>query len=64
MKTMQDQLIYRNPWEKLGWIYYKDMMYRAARDRFAEAVRRDPSREDLIENIQKLDDYADSTNTR
>ena len=50
--------------ERLGWIYYDKMIYDAARDRWSKAVARDPSRQDLIDNIAGLKAYADSTGTR
>ena len=52
------------PMERLGWIYYDKMIYDAARDRWGKAVARDPSRQDLIDNIAKLKAYSDSTGTR
>ena len=52
------------PWERLGWIYYDRKMYKAARERWAGAVERDPSRSDLADNIRRLEDYADSTGTK
>lgn len=51
------------PWVQLGKIYYDRGLYRGARERWSEAVKRDPSRTDLIESIRVLQDYADSTDT-
>jgi tetratricopeptide (TPR) repeat protein len=52
------------PWERLGWIYAGRRFYSAARERWREAVKRDPSRTDLIEQIETLEAYAESTGTR
>jgi tetratricopeptide (TPR) repeat protein len=52
------------PWEKLGHIYFERKLYSTARERWLEAVERDPSREDLKTSIQALMDYAESTGTK
>ena len=52
------------PWERQGWIYYERKLFKAARERWRDAVNRDPSRTDLEENIQKLQAYAESTGTQ
>jgi cytochrome c-type biogenesis protein CcmH/NrfG len=52
------------PWERLGWIYFDQRYYKPARERWTEAVKRDPSRDDLRENIARLEAYAESTGTR
>jgi tetratricopeptide (TPR) repeat protein len=49
------------PWERLGWIFFDQKYYKPARERWMEAVRRDPSRDDLRENIERLQAFADST---
>lgn len=51
------------PWERLGWIYFDQKYYKPARERWEEAVKRDPSRTDLQENIRRLEAYAESTGT-
>ena len=53
-----------SPWERLGWIYYEHKMYAAARDRWTEAIKRDPSRTDLADNVRRLQDYADSVGAK
>jgi tetratricopeptide (TPR) repeat protein len=52
------------PWERLGWIYFDQKYYKPARERWTEAVRRDPSRDDLRDNIERLEAYAESTHTQ
>jgi tetratricopeptide (TPR) repeat protein len=52
------------PWERLGWIYFDQKYYKPARDRWLEALKRDPSRDDLRENIRSLQAYAESTGSR
>lgn len=52
-----------SPWEQLGNIYYERKLFKAARQRWGEAVARDPSRDDLREAIRVLQAYADSTDT-
>ena len=51
------------PWSRLGYIYAEKMLYKAARESWDEAVARDSSRTDLITNLQKLRQYAESTGT-
>jgi tetratricopeptide (TPR) repeat protein len=51
------------PWSRLGYIYAEKMLYKAARESWDEAVARDSSRTDLIANLQKLRQYAESTGT-
>jgi Flp pilus assembly protein TadD len=63
-KAAECDLTDPTPLERLGWIYYDKMIYDAARDRWGKAVARDPSRQDLIDNIAGLKAYADSTGTR
>ncbi len=63
-KAAECDLADPTPLERLGWIYYDKMIYDAARDRWGKAVARDPSRQDLIDNIAGLKAYADSTGTR
>ena len=63
-KTIECDDISADPWERLGWIYYEKKLYRGARDRWAEALIRDPSRSDLRVNIRELQKYADSTGTQ
>ena len=50
--------------ERLGWIYVDKMLYEAATDRWQKAVARDPSRQDLVQNIAAIKAYTDSTGTR
>ena len=52
------------PWSRLGYIYAEKMLYKAARDSWSEAVERDASRTDLLDNIRKLEAYAESTGTQ
>ena len=52
------------PHERLGWIYYGKKLYKGARDQFRLALELDPTRDDLRDNIFRLQEWADSTGTR
>lgn len=62
-KAARTDLADPKPLERLGWIYYGRGLYKGARERWQEAVERDPSRTDLVDNIRRLQAYADSTET-
>jgi len=51
------------PWSRLGYIYAEKMLSKAARESWDDAVARDSSRTDLLANLQRLKQYAESTGT-
>ena len=63
-KTIECDDTDAEPWERLGWIYFEKKLYRGARESWAEALDRDPSREALRANIRELQNFADSTGTQ
>jgi Flp pilus assembly protein TadD len=48
------------PWELLGNLYFESQLYQAAGDAWAEALGRDPSRQDLVDNLRALEAWRDS----
>ncbi len=53
-----------SPWERLGNLYARGKFYKAALESYQEVLKRDPSREDIRKNVESLQAYADSLNSR